>query len=396
MADERANRHIESVWLAQSFLDDFILVYPVYAIMMLETGVTGLELSVLFAVWSLSALLFEIPSGVIGDLVNRKRYVAVGSLVRGAGYLMWLVYPEVPGFALGFLLWSLGSAIHSGTMQSLLHDVLAEQGRPEAFARIFGRGKAMESAGVLVAMAIGGFLAAEGYSEVLLLSALAPVLGAILVIGYVSEPPRSFAGEEEAFTTTLGLAFRTLLGNRVLLMITAMLIFLMGASGVVDEYLGPLFDAPGELSLGVIGVLYGGVLGARALGAALAHRLRSFSLRWIGGLSVLAHILLFSAMQGDLLLLVIGLAVYFAAMGIVEVLLETNLQQQIEVHARATITSVAGAGLEVWGIALFLLIGFRVDAGDWTAAMGPVALLAVVISILLTYAAGPVSARIRS
>jgi MFS family permease len=394
--EKSANRHIESVWLAQSFLDDFILIYPVYAIMMLETGVTGLELSVLFAIWSLSALLFEIPSGVIGDLVNRKRYVAIGSLVRAAGYLMWLVYPEVPGFALGFLLWSLGSAIHSGTMQSLLHDVLADQGRPEAFARIFGRGKAMESVGVLVAMTIGGFLAAEGYSEVLLLSALAPVLGAVLVLGYVSEPPRSHPVEDEAFTTTLGLALKTLLGNRVLLMIAAMLILLMGASGVVDEYLGPLFDAPGELSLGMIGVLYGGVLGARALGAALAHRLRDFSLRWIAGLSVLAHILLFWAMQGNLLWLVVGCAVYFAAMGIVEVLLETHLQQQIEVHARATITSVAGAGLEIWGIALFLLIGFRADAGDWTTAIGSVALLAVVISILLTYAAGPVSARIRS
>ncbi|MFV2090345.1 MAG: hypothetical protein ACC642_06805, partial [Pseudomonadales bacterium] len=59
------NRHIESVWLAQAFFHELILIYPVYAIMMLEAGLSGFNLSVLFIVWSLSSLLFEIPSGVI-------------------------------------------------------------------------------------------------------------------------------------------------------------------------------------------------------------------------------------------------------------------------------------------------------------------------------------------
>lgn len=390
------NRHIEPVWLAQSFLDEFILIYPVYAIMMLDTGVSALELSALFAIWSLSSLMFEIPSGIIGDLTNRKIYVAVGSLVRACGYLTWLAYPELIGFALGFLLWSLGSAIHSGTMQALLHDVLVEQGRGAEFARIYGRGKAMDSAGVLVAMGIGGFLAQYGYEEVLLLSALAPILGAVLVLGYITEPPRSHPADEAAFVDTLATAIRAIFGNRALVMIAAMLIFFMGASGVVDEYLGPLLREPGVLSLGVIGVLYGAILGVRAIGAALAHRLRQLSLRQIGMVSVAAHLLLVAGMTGNLLWLSLACGVYFAAIGAVEVLLETSLQKEIEVHARATITSVAGAGLEIWGIALFLLIGFRAEAVGWAPAIAFVAIIAVLISAVLAYAAGPVTARMRS
>ncbi|MCB1683888.1 MAG: hypothetical protein KDI31_05370, partial [Pseudomonadales bacterium] len=95
------------LWPAQAFLDDLILIYPVYAIMMQEAGISGVELSGLFIVWSLAALLFEIPSGVIGDRLNRKLYIGFGALVSGSGYLVWLFWPTLPGFALGFVLWSL-------------------------------------------------------------------------------------------------------------------------------------------------------------------------------------------------------------------------------------------------------------------------------------------------
>ena len=64
--------------------------------------------------------------------------------------------------------------------------------------------------------------------------------------------------------------------------------------------------------------------------------------------------------------------------------------------ARATITSIAGAGLEVWGIALFLLIGAAAQQSSWVDAIGWVGLLVLGVSLVLSYAAGPVAARIRS
>lgn len=252
------------------------------------------ELSQLFIIWTLAALLFEIPSGVIGDLVNRKLYVVVGSSIRAGGYLVWLFFPSFWGYALGFLLWAAGSSIHSPTMQSLLHDALLEQGRVADFAMVYGRGKALESMGVLVAMAIGGFAATTGYTHVLILSAIAPLAGALLLLRRLSEPARSHADTDPGVSgAPLGVAFRTMLGNRFLVMIAGMFVIFMGMSGVVDEYLGPLLAEPGVLSLVVIGVLYGSTLGARAVGTTLAHRLRSLGLRQIG--LVLSAMLAYSA-----------------------------------------------------------------------------------------------------
>jgi MFS family permease len=388
-------RRVEGVWLAQSFLDDFILIYPVYAIMMLESGISAFQLSVLFIIWSLSSLVFEIPSGVVGDLVNRKAYVFVGSAIKGCGYLIWLGFPGFAGFALGFVLWSLGSAVHSGTLQALLHDLLAERGQTDAFSRLYGRGRAASSLGVLVGMMLGGFaaepgFAAEsGYDAVLLLSALAPFASGALVLFGLPDIRRSSVGWESGrLATTLATALQALRGNRVLLLNAVMFVCFMGMSGVVDEYVGPLLAAPGILTLGVIGVLYGIILGARALGAALAHRLRHIPLRRIGLLSLAAHMMLLASQAGQGLWLAGGCALYFAVMGAVEVLLETNVQREIEVDARATITSVAGAGLEVWGVGLFLVIGLAADAMGWAVAVGLVAMLAALLSAGFSWVAG--------
>lgn len=396
------NRHIEPVWLAQSFLDELVLIYPVYALMMLDSGIGEFELSVLFMIWSVTAFVLEIPSGVIADRVDRRRYIFAGSIAGACGFLCWLAWPTFWGFALGFVLWSLGSAIHSGTRQSLLHDALAEQDRSDEFARIYGRGKSAQSLAVLCAMGLGGFAAESGYESVLLLSALAPLLSGSLVIGLLHEPPRTFAVDESEGGSAESLgddrplrkALTALKGSRSLRLIALMFVVFMGLSGVVDEYLGPLLVEQGDFSLGVVGMLYGAILGCRAVGTALAHRLRALPLRRIGLTSGFGHGLLLiglvSGMQAGGAVMVVVLGLYFAAMGAVEVLLEANLQSEIEVSARATITSVAGAGLEVWATALFLYIGLVASQSDWTTALSTVGMVAVVISIGLAWLAGAV------
>lgn len=383
------NRHIEPVWLSQSFLDDLILIYPVYAIMMLGHGVNEMELSVLFVIWALASFAFEIPSGVLADKVDRRYYLFAGSLAGAVGFFAWWLWPAFSGFALGFVLWSIGSAVHSGTQQSLLYDVLAEQGRTSAFARIYGRGKAASSVAVLVAMAVGGFLAESGYESVLLLSALAPFASGVLVIGFIREPARSHAvlegeGQEPPFREALA----SLRRQPRLRLIALMFVVFAGLSGVMDEYIGPLLKDEMALSLGSIGLIYGIVLGCQALGNAAAHRLGSFPLQTVGRVSGFSHLLLalglFVGMSMGVVWLVVPFCAYFIAMGAVNVLLETGLQDEIEVSARATITSVAGAGLEIWVTGLFLAIGALAVSYDWSMALFTVAVAAVAISLALS------------
>ena len=49
------------------FLDDFVLLYPVDALLFSHTGLSVWQVSSLFAIWSASSLVLEVPTGACAD-----------------------------------------------------------------------------------------------------------------------------------------------------------------------------------------------------------------------------------------------------------------------------------------------------------------------------------------
>ncbi|MCB1684611.1 MAG: hypothetical protein KDI31_09000, partial [Pseudomonadales bacterium] len=302
-------------------------------------------------------------------------------------------------FALGFVLWSLGGAIRSGTLEALLFDCLKAQGQAARFSRYYGRGVAASGAGVVLAMALGGLAATEGYTLPLLLSALAPAASSLLIFAipaFAIPAPDSKvstalqeADPQETGVEAGGLSatFRAALedmrghsgGDRHLLRIATMGVFLVGVPQVLDEYVGLLLDETGNLTLAEIGVLYGISAGAFALGGGLGHRLDGFSLRQLAVTGGGAHILLAAVLTGSPYLMSLALTIYFLVLGAVSVALTSALQHAITSTARATVMSLMSAGLEAWGVVLYLLIGVLADLLDWHSAVTWIGLLSVFI-----------------
>jgi len=68
------------------FLDDFVLLYPVYALLFSDTGLSVGQISSLFVIWSGASLVFEVPSGAWADAVSRRHPEAwIVSYERGTG-----------------------------------------------------------------------------------------------------------------------------------------------------------------------------------------------------------------------------------------------------------------------------------------------------------------------
>ena len=91
-------------------LADLVPIYPLYALLFADTGLSDAEISVLFALWSAVGIVAEVPSGALADRVGRRTSLVIGALVQAVGYACWVVFPGFPGFAAGFVLWGLGSA----------------------------------------------------------------------------------------------------------------------------------------------------------------------------------------------------------------------------------------------------------------------------------------------
>ncbi|HEX7743851.1 MAG TPA: MFS transporter, partial [Micromonosporaceae bacterium] len=178
VADTGAKRLAAKLY-AYALLDDFVLLYPVYALLFADTGLSTAQISSLFVIWSVTGFLLEVPSGVWADAVSRRMLLGVGPLLTALGYGLWIAAPSYWAFAAGFVLWGAKGALQSGAFEALTYEELDRLGRADRYARTVGRATSAGLVGVMLAMsAAGPAFAAGGYVAVGAASVVACVLTA--------------------------------------------------------------------------------------------------------------------------------------------------------------------------------------------------------------------------
>ena len=162
------------------FLEDFVLLYPVYAVLFADHGLSAAQISSLFVIWSVSSLAVEVPSGLWADVFSRRRLLVVAPVIVACGYALWTFVPCYASFAAGFVLWGAGGALRSGTLQALVYEELDRVGAADSYARVIGRSEAVRTIAVTAATALAApVLAAGGYLALGVASVVIPLLGAV-------------------------------------------------------------------------------------------------------------------------------------------------------------------------------------------------------------------------
>ncbi|GAA4573511.1 MFS transporter [Planotetraspora kaengkrachanensis] len=355
-----------------------MLLYPVYAVLFAETGLSPGEISSLFVIWSVTSSVIEVPSGLWADVFSRRRLLIVGPLLTGSGFALWTFLPSYPAFALGFVLWGAGGALRSGTMQALVYEELDRLGTADAYARLIGRSEAIGTTAVMTASALAGPVFAVGGYLALGLASVAVTLITALV-GWTFPESRASAEDrqEETFMGVLRAGLGEVRGAPLVRRLFLLLTVISGA-GALDEYLPLLARATG-VSTAVVPVLvlvvtFGATVGGwlagrapRALAPALA----------VGGLCLAA-----GAASGR----PAGFALIAVAFGIFQwatAAVDARLQEAITDRSRATVTSMAGLGVEAMAVIIFAAYALgSIWAGPWlifTVAAVPYLLVALAV-----------------
>ncbi len=114
-------------------------LYALYALMFADNGLSDAQISALFLIWSLVGVIAEVPTGAIADRFSRRTALAMGGVLQGTGYALWMGFPGFNGAAAGFVLWGLGGALTSGSLEALLYDGLEAVGATAHYSRLLGR-----------------------------------------------------------------------------------------------------------------------------------------------------------------------------------------------------------------------------------------------------------------
>jgi MFS family permease len=365
---------------AFKFFDSFILIFPLYAVMFVDAGLTPVQISAALIAWSATAFCLQIPSGVLADRWPRKHVLAMAQVARAAGFAVWLVWPHFWGFLIGLVLWGIKSACTSGAFEALLYDELKAKGREGDYTRIYGRARAVQAFAVVLAALGAAALARLGYSLELYASVAACAVATMAALSLPPADPARAAGDP-GYLTHLRQGLSLSVREPVVLSILTFSAIVLALGGALEEF-WPIFGIKVGLSRPLIALFVGSQNGVEMLASLLAHRVSRLATRWIYGLFTLGGALLAVAAGVFSPPAMILLALYSGLLKMIDVVFEGRLQHAIPSDRRATIGSVKGFAGEVGVTGLYLAFGPLAQATSYQVAFGACGVAGVLIGLI--------------
>lgn len=342
----RLRRNLLSIRLL-AFFQVFLVIVPVAVPLFGDRGLTMAEILHLQAIFGISVVLMEIPSGYVADVLGRRVALIVGGVFVGIGHSLLLIGYDFFTLALFELALGIGLSLISGADVAVLYDTQIELG-DDAEARQKGLGSLFLLRSVSEAAA--GIVA----SVVLLLGTLSELVWLQVLVGWlpllfalkVVEPPVERMPTGAHLGNLTFVLQRILLGEKGGEKVLRLTFLAMGIWSLTTYYAVWLLQQhwlESGVALTAFGLLWAlfsvaaGLAGWQA--ANLERRLGAARLlALLATLPVLGYLGLALAPAGWAMML--G-ALFFLARGAGFVLLQEAFNRRLESRYRATANSLA-------------------------------------------------------
>lgn len=366
-----------------AFLFDFIFAYAIYTALFELEGLSIAEIGVLLAFWSASAIVLEMPSGALSDHFDRRWLLVAAPLFKVLTFVCWgLAQGNFWLYGLGFLFWSLGQALQSGTREAMLFERMEAAGETARFDKALGRVEAAEGIGIGAGSLLGGFIAQANMDWSIWLS-IAPLLLCALLGTAMVDNRRVREGDAETETRTywshFGEAFGEFRRHADLRFVTVYMAVGLIVFELLEEF-DQLYYLAVAVPIWAWGILAAGVELCYAWASVAAHRLAGRPwLAW--ALPLAGGALLVAASFGDSPWFVLLLEAAYVAIAPVAVLAEARFHRIMDGRSRATTTSALIMAENIAGIAATLLFGFVADRFGILPAYGWAGLMMVPLAL---------------
>jgi MFS family permease len=353
LSQMRQSPRVIKTLLFQQFMEGCVPIAALYAIMFEKTGGLDLQqIGLLFSVWSLAYLAAELPSGVLADFWSRKQVIAMGGILRAAGFAIWLVWPTFTGYLIGFALWGIAIACTSGAVAAFLHSELRAHGKDGQFAKYYGWLMAAFYSGVLSGYGMAALLTLK-HAPLLIIVSMVLSLGFGLLMLFTQESPYK---KQATYIKTLVAATMEVKGSRLLQYICVVLFAVYMVIGVLEELLPRLYAGFGLSDSGVsvalaVSLLATIVLVTR-LEAFVRFSLAKQALLMAAALGLLIAGLILGGIGAVLLILLFDLVFQ-----LFRPVFMHHIQEASEGDQRATIASVPGLAAGFFSAAAYFVIG---------------------------------------
>ena len=357
-------RFLRSIY-GYSFFNKLMLISPVYAVFMQDHGMSDMQLSVLFILLSVTTILSQMPIAWITNKLGQKNTIQLGQLLKGVGFVLWLIWPTFWGFAAGMCLWGVMTACYDTAFEGILYDELRARHHNNIYARVLGKRYNVQAFGAGVA-AFGSLLMFAGYEWITIATLVSIAISMIYIARIdVRTHPATLRrpARRVRFMKLFRNAFHVCRATPCILL-TLIVCELVANFSYLDDYLSPIGVEIG-LPVVYVGLMQFFVLGCMILGQTYAYKFEKVR-DWVlyslicalGGCFVLFSI---DYSVGGLLWL--G-AAYVLSSGLF-VLLYSRFQDFVPTTQRTIMLSIYSITDNIVYILLCLIMGIGGTLGSW-------------------------------
>ncbi len=371
-----------------AFVDEFVPFAVLFTLWFADNDITIAQLSLAFVVWAAAALVFEVPSGLLADRVDRRRLLAAAFLLRAIGIAVWLVLPTLTGLVIGAVLWAIHEAAASGAWEALIHDELEAIGAERDYGVVMARVGQFGNVGIAAAalastplLGLGIGLPALGWITSAVHAASIGLVLSLPDVGWVvtrsRDAEQADARNAVGIRRTVGIVLR----DRAVAIPVAVGAGVYGLA-ILDEYV-PLLARNRGLDDTFIPLVFVSVWAGLLIGGEIAARQPTIAARHLAGLVATGGAAALVGLTTDPIWTLPLIGITYVAIEATWVVSDARLQAGVPTHIRATVASVRGlgAGLVV-GVAL-LAIGLMSVGDDPTPGLVVVAIALIAIGPLV-------------
>ena len=147
-----------TLYLIYQFIFGLYPIIPIMSLFFLAKSLSFGDIGILFAVFSLTGFLFEIPTGYIGDKYGRKYSVMLGLGILAITAYIWTLLNSVFVFAIFAGVWMLGLAFISGSFEGYIYDYLKSKNKEDLYDKLLAKSGTILYAAGAIGSIIGAYL----------------------------------------------------------------------------------------------------------------------------------------------------------------------------------------------------------------------------------------------
>ncbi len=368
------------------------LVIPVQILLLSARGLTLAQVGQLMAVYGITTLLMELPTGGLADSWGRRPVVVASALVQAVGFLILALSASLPAIVVALMLGGVSRALASGPVEAWFVDVSHSLGFDSVEPGL-AKGQMAEALALGAGAVLGGVaprfvdLPASGTGFIAFSVPFAAAAGMGLVFALTAAllltgDTRSRGRVGRTIGQAARVAVREPRVRRLLLVALCLGVLLSGVELVSPDRVAQLVGSPTDAAA-IFGVLAASAFVVSALGAGISTRVpgrRAVVAAAAYGLSSVFVLALALPWIGAAALTYLAVYLMIGLQGPVTAAL---LHARVTSSMRSTMLSVESLALQAGGAAASVAVGWLVTQTGLLSGLSVLAVAGLVAAGLL-------------